>query len=97
LAETAQWKLKTIIAYLYYLTKNSIRLGLATKVFRTKDLCGQTYLAYHIDSTSQLRLVRYSSSNDQSHFIFGAVTQMQAKDAALLDVRCGTSSLVLCL
>ena len=60
--------------------------GRAVKVFRTKDLCGQTYLAYHIDSISQLRLVRYSSSNDQAHYIFGAVTQMQAKDAIQLEV-----------
>ena len=60
--------------------------GKATKVFRTKDLCGQCYLVYYIDTLSQLRLVKYNLGNDNTRLIFGAVSRMPAKDALPLEV-----------
>nr|CAB3234793.1 anaphase-promoting complex subunit 1-like [Phallusia mammillata] len=65
-------------------TREGLSVGKATKVFQTIDLCNQSYLVYHIDGLSQLRVVRYTTSNDLSHLIFGAVTCITARDAAPL-------------
>ncbi|XP_054840642.1 anaphase-promoting complex subunit 1 [Eublepharis macularius] len=54
----------------------------ASKVFITTDLCGQKFLCYLVESQLQLRCVKFQESNDMSQLIFGAVTNIQAKDAA---------------
>nr|XP_002122497.2 anaphase-promoting complex subunit 1-like [Ciona intestinalis] len=69
-------------------TREGLSVGCATKVFLIRDVCDQSYLAYHLDSQSQLRVVRYSHSNNLTHLIFGAVESIQARDAApLKDLR----------
>uniref|UniRef100_A0A8D2Q607 Anaphase-promoting complex subunit 1 n=1 Tax=Varanus komodoensis TaxID=61221 RepID=A0A8D2Q607_VARKO len=58
----------------------------ASKVFITTDLCGQKFLCYLVESQLQLRCVRFQQSNDMSQLIFGSVTNIQAKDAAPVEV-----------
>ncbi|XP_068088385.1 anaphase-promoting complex subunit 1 isoform X1 [Hyperolius riggenbachi] len=54
----------------------------ATKVFITRDLCGQKFLCFLIESQHQLRMVKFEESNDKSQLIFGSITNITAKDAA---------------
>uniref|UniRef100_A0A4W3IWB9 Anaphase promoting complex subunit 1 n=1 Tax=Callorhinchus milii TaxID=7868 RepID=A0A4W3IWB9_CALMI len=58
----------------------------ASKVFITSDVCGQKFLCYLVESHHQLRCVKFEESNDLSQLIFGAVTVLQAKDAASVEV-----------
>ncbi|KAL7987272.1 hypothetical protein Chor_006191 [Crotalus horridus] len=57
----------------------------ASKVFITTDFCGQKFLCYLVESQLQLRCVKFQQSNDKSQLIFGAITNIQAKDAAPVD------------
>ncbi|ETE69792.1 Anaphase-promoting complex subunit 1, partial [Ophiophagus hannah] len=57
----------------------------ASKVFITTDFCGQKFLCYLVESQLQLRCVKFQQSNDKSQLIFGAITNIQAKDAAAVD------------
>ncbi|XP_042188990.1 anaphase-promoting complex subunit 1 [Callorhinchus milii] len=57
----------------------------ASKVFITSDVCGQKFLCYLVESHHQLRCVKFEESNDLSQLIFGAVTVLQAKDAASVE------------
>uniref|UniRef100_A0A452FKB4 Anaphase-promoting complex subunit 1 n=1 Tax=Capra hircus TaxID=9925 RepID=A0A452FKB4_CAPHI len=58
----------------------------ASKVFITSDLCGQKFLCYLVESELQLRCVKFQESNDKAQLIFGSVTNIQAKDAAPVEV-----------
>ncbi|XP_070590725.1 anaphase-promoting complex subunit 1 isoform X1 [Erythrolamprus reginae] len=57
----------------------------ASKVFITTDFCGQKFLCYLVESQLQLRCVKFQQSNDKSQLIFGAITNIQAKDVAPVD------------
>ncbi|KAK6181291.1 hypothetical protein SNE40_009178 [Patella caerulea] len=56
-------------------------LGKATKVFLTKDMCGQQFLCYLIPFKQHLRLLKFEESNDLKQLIFGSLTMLPAKDA----------------
>uniref|UniRef100_A0A8D1CG35 Anaphase-promoting complex subunit 1 n=1 Tax=Sus scrofa TaxID=9823 RepID=A0A8D1CG35_PIG len=61
----------------------------ASKVFITTDLCGQKFLCFLVESQLQLRCVKFQESNDKTQLIFGSITNIQAKDAAPVEVNAG--------
>jgi len=46
----------------------------ASKVFCTKDLVGQTYLVFLIETQNVIKIVKFDSSNRGSYLIFGNMT-----------------------
>uniref|UniRef100_A0A8B9NI82 Anaphase promoting complex subunit 1 n=1 Tax=Accipiter nisus TaxID=211598 RepID=A0A8B9NI82_9AVES len=95
------------IDHLWTETVTNMRLeknSQASKVFITTDLCGQKFLCFLVESQLQLRCVKFQESNDKSQLIFGSVTNIQAKDAAPVQVHtsvwtinCGVSCFVACV
>ncbi|XP_048864523.1 anaphase-promoting complex subunit 1 isoform X2 [Brienomyrus brachyistius] len=57
----------------------------ATKVFITSDLCENKFLCFLVESSQQLRCVKFIESNDPSQLIFVAAATIPARDAAPLE------------
>ncbi|ESO93615.1 hypothetical protein LOTGIDRAFT_232653 [Lottia gigantea] len=60
-------------------------LGKASKVFLTKDMCGQQFICYMVPYKQHLRLLKFEESNDLQKLISGSLTFISAKDAVPIE------------